>query len=577
MFQRSFIHPFLACILLSTCLSVNGFQLGDPISIMVNKVSPFTNPTQSYRYNALPFCMPKEIIIYPATLGESLTGNSKISSVYNAKFGNNVRDVQACKVDITDRQVKTLRAAVRQNFVFEMFVEDIPVGNALGYVRDDQVFLNTHLNFLIYYNKQQGKIISASVNFEEGPRSTEITDGEAKKITYTYSVVWLETLSNFQAYPLGLDSFFVNESHKLSFLNAVLINIALISIVGTILQRVKKTDGNYLPLENELEKKDSDLSWRAVRLEVLVSPWCPNLLSSIIGIGLQLTITIISLLLLGELGLFENKRGSIIVAAIVIYILTSYISGSFAGKFFRYFGVKNKLLNSILTAFYFPLLVLSSTIISSIFAWKGSLSVSFSVNNVLCMFCLLIFAVLPLTLLGALLQPKKIKEALFENERISKLTRFKYNTGYNKISIAMIALGGLFSFSALHFELFYLFSAIWARKIYTMYGSFLGVFIITMSISALTSISLTYLQLNKKDYRWWWKSFLYGGSCGFYVFLYAIYFYLVKSHLYGTVQLLYYFSYSAIFAIVAIVTYGTAGFIGTSAFVNHVYERHKVD
>lgn len=32
----------------------------------------------------------------------------------------------------------------------------------------------------------------------------------------------------------------------------------------------------------------------------------------------------------------------------------------------------------------------------------------------------------------------------------------------------------------------------------------------------------TYFQLNGEDYRWWWRSFLVGGSMGFYLFLYSV-------------------------------------------------------
>ena len=30
-------------------------------------------------------------------------------------------------------------------------------------------------------------------------------------------------------------------------------------------------------------------------------------------------------------------------------------------------------------------------------------------------------------------------------------------------------------------------------------------------IVVLTSIAFTYSQLNSQDYRWWWRSFFYGG------------------------------------------------------------------
>ena len=74
-------------------------------------------------------------------------------------------------------------------------------------------------------------------------------------------------------------------------------------------------------------------------------------------------------------------------------------------------------------------------------------------------------------------------------------------------------------------ELFYVFSAIWGHSVYTMYGMVFMMFIMMLNMTgtkniilvlenysiACISITLTYFQLNALDYRWWWRSFFYGG------------------------------------------------------------------
>jgi len=60
-------------------------------------------------------------------------------------------------------------------------------------------------------------------------------------------------------------------------------------------------------------------------------------------------------------------------------------------------------------------------------------------------------------------------------------------------------------------ELYYAFSAIWGQQTYNMYGMIFMMFIMMLNMTACISITLTYFQLNALDYRWWWRSFFYGG------------------------------------------------------------------
>ena len=77
----------------------------------------------------------------------------------------------------------------------------------------------------------------------------------------------------------------------------------------------------------------------------------------------------------------------------------------------------------------------------------------------------------------------------------------------------------LFS-SAISVELYYIFSTLWGREQYTLYGILLVVFLILLSVTASISVALTYFQLSSEDYRWWWKSiFCAGYECyGYYNF-----------------------------------------------------------
>ena len=54
---------------------------------------------------------------------------------------------------------------------------------------------------------------------------------------------------------------------------------------------------------------------------------------------------------------------------------------------------------------------------------------------------------------------------------------------------------------------------------YTIYSILSLVFVILIIVTAFITIALTYFQLAVEDHRWWWRSFLCGGSTGAVMFL----------------------------------------------------------
>lgn len=53
-----------------------------------------------------------------------------------------------------------------------------------------------------------------------------------------------------------------------------------------------------------------------------------------------------------------------------------------------------------------------------------------------------------------------------------------------------------------------------SMQVYTIYSILCIVFIILVIVTAFITIALTYFQLAVEDHRWWWRSFLCGGSTG---------------------------------------------------------------
>jgi hypothetical protein len=65
------------------------YQFQEQVPFYVNKIGPYSNPSETYEYYSLPFCPPahKEIQHRHASLGETLEGDAISNSLYDIRFG----------------------------------------------------------------------------------------------------------------------------------------------------------------------------------------------------------------------------------------------------------------------------------------------------------------------------------------------------------------------------------------------------------------------------------------------------------------------------------------------------------
>jgi len=147
---------------------------------------------------------------------------------------------------------------------------------------------------------------------------------------------------------------------------------------------------------------------------------------------------------------------------------------------------------------------------------------------------------------------------------------------YRSVSVYML-IGGFLPFSAISVELYYIFSTLWGRDQYTLYGILLLVFVILLSVSASISIALTYFQLAAEDYRWWWRSVISVGSTGLFVMVYSIFYYHKRSSMSGLLQGVQFFGYVILVCYVFFLMLGTVSFFASLKFVKYIYRNLKSD
>ncbi|MEI4889638.1 transmembrane 9 family protein, partial [Klebsiella pneumoniae] len=90
------------------------YKAGDQVPLYVNKVGPFQNPSETYRYFDLPFCMPgsTHLLDKPEALGEVLNGDRLVSAPYQLNFLVEKDSEIVCKKTLTKEEVSKFRSAV---------------------------------------------------------------------------------------------------------------------------------------------------------------------------------------------------------------------------------------------------------------------------------------------------------------------------------------------------------------------------------------------------------------------------------------------------------------------------------
>jgi hypothetical protein len=85
---------FLALLLVLFVIQVFGagrhYEIQEEVPFFVNKIGPFSNPSESYEFYTLPFCTPPTVEHKHSTIGEDFTGDHKVSTLYDIRFGGKI-------------------------------------------------------------------------------------------------------------------------------------------------------------------------------------------------------------------------------------------------------------------------------------------------------------------------------------------------------------------------------------------------------------------------------------------------------------------------------------------------------
>lgn len=625
-------------MLLSLWEPVEGFYLpgvqmmtykkSDEIPLFVNSLTS-SETLLPIDYYKLPLCRPDKIEYKSENLGEYLTANRIQNSAYKLKFLENQECTMLCDMKYNQAQVKNLDTMIRDGYRVNWILDNLPVatemmdgqrelGFPLGNFNPDVEKvpqLNNHVKIRISYNNDpanvdidEGQIVDFSVtpySFEYSEKNylTETNRMEtcehgielrrplylssAKKdevhVFWTYSVEWVQ--NNDKEWRTRWDVYFEvgsgsDEVHWFSIINALLIVLFLSGMVGMILVRSLHKDisrYNRVPTDEERAEEREESGWKLVHADVFRPPSShPMLFCVMCGTGQQLLGMAIITLVFAAIGfLSPANRGKLIIALLVIFVLMGSLGGFVSSRMYKMFKGKRWQLCTILTAFLFPGLTFGTFFLLNLFVWGAGSDAAVPFGSMLLVIFLWFGISVPLVFLGAFFGYRK--PAFSFPVATSNIPRPVPPQPWYMSHLVTAGIGGILPFGAIFVELFFVLTSLWTDRYYYVFGFLLLAFVILIYTCAEITIVLCYFQLCGEDYNWWWRSFIVSGACGFYVFLYSIYYYWTRLDVNNFIGSLLYFGYMSVISGALALLTGSVGFAACLWFTRKIYASIKVD
>jgi len=386
-------------------------------------------------------------------------------------------------------------------------------------------------------------------------------------------------------------------------------------------------DENGKPLDSDPLIKsqgghlNEDSGWKQVHGDVFRAPTYLTIFSAILGTGWQLIVLTLGVILFAVAGPIHGEihedRGKMQHAVIYCYCISSIVSGYVSGSYFKLYSATKsagrsgaaKESNSKWQAAMFLTVILFPTLVVGILSILNGIALTCGTVNyipflvILKVFFLWTFISVPLCIVGTLAgRHAKVRHGggksgpggvagcksgpggaanCFTTEipcRVNAIARpIPDDAPWYGKPVNLIPFAGLLSFGSIFIELYYVLTSLWNYKIYHVYGFLLGVYCILAIVVSMATIIVVYFCLNAENYLWQWTALFSGGSTAAYVFLYGIYYFLMKTAMTGFLQTMFYFGYMSLISLTLGMLCGTIGHFSASRFVRTIFQNVKLD
>lgn len=407
----------------------------------------------------------------------------------------------------------------------------------------------------------------------------------AESILYTYDVIWRESeiawSSRWDVY-LTEDHFVPPQVHWYSITNSILVVLFLSLVVISVLVRNLRRDiSAYNTLaglaDEENDEEEDEKGWKLVHADVFRPPQTrPMLYCVFIGTGAQLGFTTLFAIAFSAVGfLSPARRGSLMNATLVFYMLLGCLSGYVSARLYKAFQGKYWQFCTIMTATLFPGTVFGVFLFFNIILAFMHSSASAPFLDVLIVMAMWCCVAIPLTFMGALWGYKK--DPITFPTLTSSIARQIPPPPISLHPMIGMTLTGIIPFAAAYVELFFIMTSLWMNQFYYVFGFTLIVYIILIVTCAEVTLLSVYYQLCAENHRWWWYSFFCSGSVSLYMMAYSFIWFqsLEASKMLMTYML--YFGYMFLLSFGLLLITGSVGALTSLWFIRTIFGTIKVD
>jgi transmembrane 9 superfamily member 2/4 len=370
--------------------------------------------------------------------------------------------------------------------------------------------------------------------------------------------------------------------HWYPIIYSVLVVLFLSLLVILILVRnVKRDIAGYnavTSLEDQEKANNIDEPiWKLVHADVFRAPDSyPILYAVFVGTGVQIFFTTLGVICLSAVGfLSPARRGLLMIAVLIIYMLCGVIAGYISLRLYLSFRGREWQLCTILTATLYPGICFCIFLFFNIYLFFLHSSGSVPLIVILILLAMWCFIAIPLVFLGACFG--------YKEDTIDHLTLSTTIARAIPPPPALfhpyfgMTLAGIVPFTSAYLEFFFIMTSMWMEQFYYVFGFTLLVFLILCIICAEITVLLVYYQLCAENHRWWWFSFFTSGSAAFYTFVYSIYWFHNLDMSKMLITYLLYFGYMFLFCFTMFLVTGTVGALTSLLFVRKIFATIKDD
>ena len=405
---------------------------------------------------------------------------------------------------------------------------------------------------------------------------------EGSRIIYSYDVYWdtsdITWASRWDAYlrmPGG-------RVHWFSILNSLMVVVVMSCIVAMIMMRTIRRDlqrYESLLVDGSPNQDAEESGWKMVSGDVFRAPAETLSLAVHVGSGVQIMASATITLLFAALGfLSPASRGSLLTAALVMYLLMSVAAGFSSvwlwGAVNRSYEGWHKVCWRV--ACFFPGVTVALLTCLNMFLWGTGSSGAIPLGFYFSVIFLWLIISIPLAYAGGVVASRN--EIKTYPTRTNQIPRHIPQPHWASHPTVLFLAAGLLPFGTIFVELYFAMTSMWQGYFYYIFGFAFLVAALTLIITIEVSIVCTYVQLCAEDYLWWWRSFHRGGSIAVYVLLYSVGFLFNTLHnLTGFLPIVLYLSYTALMSWCLFLAMGTLGFLSSYIFIVKIFEAVKAD